>query len=248
MTDDTVFTAKGIGKSFRGKRVLAELDLALARGEVTVLVGRNGAGKSTLLRLALGALRADRGTLRVVGKDPARKTTAVRQRVGYVPDVPDAYPWMKPVELYRFLAPHYPSWDAAYADELARSLDVPMQTRLGEQSRGQGMKVMLVAALAFRPELLLLDEPFAGLDPVVRDEVLHGVLASLREQNVTVLCATHDLEVATRLADRIAVLENGRIARNEPLDAFFAEGRAASEEIKSVLVAARDEEETPCAR
>ena len=120
-------------------------------------------------------------------------------------------------DLMRFARAHYATWNDALAQELIDQLAVPVKTKLGDLSRGEGMKVMMVLALAVEPELLLLDEPFAGLDPVVRDDVLRAVIGALRQGERTVLCATHELDVAARIADRVAVLEGGRIAAHGTL-------------------------------
>ena len=192
--------------------MLRDLSLDLVPGECTVLLGRNGAGKSTLLRLALGVLRPDSGSLLVAGADPRRDPNGVRRRTGYVPDTPDALGWMKLPELLRFAQAHYPTWNESLAAALTEQFDVPKGTRLGKMSRGESMKAMMVLALAPEPQALLLDEPFAGLDPVVRDDVLRAVIGALHEDERTVLCATHELEVAARVADRVAILEGGRIA------------------------------------
>src|SRR5690606_17331238 len=195
-TMNDVVSIEGLDFAYgRRRNVLQGLDLRLAPGKVTVLLGGNGAGKSTLLRLLLGVLRPTRGGVRVFGADPLRAHAAVVRRIGYVPDVPDVYPWMTPARLYAFLAPHYPTWNTSLCAELARQLAVPLTTKFKALSRGEGMKAMLVAALASEPELLLLDEPFAGLDPLVREEVLGGIVQSLRDGERTVLCATHELEI-----------------------------------------------------
>jgi ABC-2 type transport system ATP-binding protein len=207
----SVLSAKGIVKRFRRKTVLEELDFNLQPGAVTVLLGRNGAGKSTFLRLALGVLKSEAGTISVCGMNPLRRGGAVRRAVGFVPDRPDVYDWMTPRDLYRFLRPQYPTWNDDRVARTVESLQVPIRTRFKNLSRGEGMKAMLVAALAHEPELLLLDEPFAGLDPVVRDEVLRGVITELKTGQRTVLCATHDLDVTARIADFVAVLGRGRI-------------------------------------
>jgi ABC-2 type transport system ATP-binding protein len=207
--------ANGLLKRYGRKTVLDGLDLVLEPGAVTVLLGRNGAGKSTFMKLALGVLRPDAGTIRVAGLDPARRARDVRRAVGYVPDRPDVYDWMTPRELFSFLAPQYPSWNAAVADRIAGDLGVPLDGRFGELSRGEGMKAMLAAALAPEPALLLLDEPFGGLDAVAREDVLRGVIGEL--SGVTVLCATHDLDVAARIADHVVLLNHGR-AEMRPAD------------------------------
>ena len=224
---NSIVDISGLAVRFGRKRVLDGLDLRLADGAVTVLLGENGSGKSTLLRTLLGVVRPKKGLVRVFGLDPLRAHQPVLRRVGYVPDVPDCPPWMTAGDLFRLLRPHYPTWRDDVAAELCERLAVPLATRFKAMSRGQGMKAMLVAALAPEPELLLLDEPFAGLDPLVREEVLQGVIGALRDGQRagprTVLCATHELDVAARIADRIVVLHQGRIARDGTLAEVLGE-------------------------
>ncbi len=220
---NTILKVEGLQLRFGRKRVLDGLDLSVQDGAVTVLLGGNGAGKSTLLRVLLGVLRPRAGTVRLFGLDPLRAHREVLQRIGYVPDVPDCPGWMTTRDLFAFLRPQYPQWNDVLCGELCEQLAVPMRTKFASMSRGQGMKSMLVAALAPEPELLLLDEPFAGLDPLVREQVLQGVLASLKAGERTVLCATHELEIASRIADRVAVLQNGRVVRHGSLAEVLGE-------------------------
>jgi ABC-2 type transport system ATP-binding protein len=147
----------------------------------------------------------------VLGSDPAREPDAVRARVGYVPDRPDAPPWMTVDELCRFVRAHFAAWNDAAVESLVDQLGVPRGVRLGALSKGQAMKAMLVLALGHDSDLLLLDEPFGGLDPLVREDVLRAVLGALRAERRTVLCATHELDVAARLADRVVLLADGRV-------------------------------------
>ena len=253
------FAARGVSMRFGKRHVLDRLDLELAPGQVTALLGENGAGKSTLINLALGVLKADAGSLVVAGCDPLRQSRKLRERIGFVPDVPDAYPWMTVRDLFRFLAPHWPRWDAPLAESLLASLRIPTDTPFKSMSRGEGMKAMLAAALAPRPSLLLLDEPFAGLDPLVREEVLRSVIGELRDGERTVLVATHDLDVVARIADRVAILAHGKIARHgtlaevlgaEPIDSASgarlvdrddgADIGAATFKLRDALAATRD--------
>jgi ABC-2 type transport system ATP-binding protein len=221
---DSTLRASGLVKRYRRKVVLDGLDIDVAPGEVTVLLGRNGAGKTTFMRLVLGVLKANAGTISVCGADPLRRPKQARRAIGFVPDRPDVYDWMTPRSLYRFLKPQYPTWNAGVVERVTSELDVPMDTSFKGLSAGEGMKAMLVAALAPEPPLLLLDEPFASLDPVSREEVLRGVIGELRAGNRTVLCATHDLEVASRIADRVAVLADGKIATHGTLDEVVGAG------------------------
>lgn len=217
-TCDAALVVDDLHVHFGRNRVLDGLTLQVAPGTTTVLLGPNGSGKSTLLRACLGVVRADAGRIRVLELDPQRHANRVQRQVGYVPDKPDVYAWMTADGLFRFLRPHFPAWDDDRAAELVERLDVPRTQPFGRMSRGQGMKAMLAAALAPRPSMLLLDEPFGGLDPLVREEVLSSVIGALGDDTPTVLIATHDLEIAARIADRVAVLANGRIRREGPVD------------------------------
>ncbi|MBI5364108.1 MAG: ABC transporter ATP-binding protein [Planctomycetes bacterium] len=209
---NSIVTLQGLVKRFGGRSVLDGIDLELPAGTTTVLLGANGAGKSTLLRLLLGLERADEGSIRVAGLDPFHAASEVRRRVGYVPDQPDVYDWMSPKELYGFLAPQYPRWSRELEARLITRLEIPHTTRFSALSRGEAAKAMLVAAIAPQPDLYLFDEAFSGLDPLVRDEVLAAFLEEAVLDSRAALVVTHELDVAARIADRVAVLNEGRIA------------------------------------
>jgi ABC-2 type transport system ATP-binding protein len=206
--------------------VLRELDLVLAASSTTVLLGRNGCGKSTLARLLLGAERPDRGTIRVAGLDPLRNGKELRGRIGFVPDHPDVYDWMTTSDLYEFLRPQYPRWSTAIETRLVARWCIPEHTRFGELSRGEAAKAMFVAALAPQPDFYLLDEAFERLDPIVRDEVLAGFLEEVELDGRAALVVTHALDLAVRLADRVAVLADGRIDVCAEVEDVLREGSA----------------------
>ncbi len=214
--------------------------LSVPKGTTTVLLGPNGAGKTTLLRACAGLLKPRAGSIRVLGLDPTRQRDRVCERLGFVPDQPDAWGWMKIGDLLAWLAPHHPRWNAAKAAEWVRTLGVPTDRPFRAMSRGEGTKAMLAATLAHEPEVLLLDEPFGGLDPLVHDEVLSGVVASLAESATTVLISTHDLDVAARIGERVAVLVDGRIRRESAVDDLVGPGAttARKEALRDVLAAA----------
>lgn len=227
---DAALRLERVTFGYRRAPVLCDISLAVPAGQTTVLLGRNGAGKSTLLRLCLGLLRPRAGQVRVLGLDPVRDAFEVCTRVGYVPDRPDAWSWMRVPDLFRYLAVHQPRWDAGRAREWAARLEVSLDRPFRALSRGEGMKAMLVAALAPDPDLLLLDEPFGGLDPVARDEVVRALVGALGERRRTVLVSTHELDLAARLGDRVAILEDGQIREEGPLEALLGtvEGGAAA--------------------
>ena len=214
---------KGVVQRYGRRPVLRGVDLAVPAGCTTVLLGANGEGKSTLLRLALGTLKPTEGTVSVLGLDPVRQARALRPRVAYVPDKPDVYEWMTLGEYFRFLRVHYPTWNDERARHVAEALGVALDVRFKHFSRGQGMKAMLAGALGSQPEVLLLDEPFGGLDPMVRETVLGSVINAIGDDPRAVLIATHDLDVAARLADRIALLSEGRVSREGAVTEFAAE-------------------------
>jgi ABC-2 type transport system ATP-binding protein len=226
-----------------GKRLaLRGATLAVPRGSTTVLLGPNGAGKTTLLRTCAGLLKPRAGRVSVLGLDPVRARDEVCARLGFVPDRPDAWPWMTIEHLLAWLAPHHPRWNEAIARAWVERLEVPRDVPFRDMSRGQGTKAMLAATLAHEPEVLLLDEPFGGLDPLVHDEVLAGVVRSLAESKTTVLLSTHDLDVAARIGDRVAVLVDGRVRRETGIDDLVG-GRetARKEALRGVLAAAVDD-------
>jgi ABC-2 type transport system ATP-binding protein len=203
---------------FGKKRVLDGVSLGFERGTVTALLGRNGVGKSTLLRVLVGFLPATSGEARAFGLPCWKRGPDVRRRLGYVPDRLELPRWMRVEDHLRFLEPFYPRWDRAEETRLLRQLDLHATQKVKDLSKGQREKHLLVAALAHRPELLLLDEPFSGLDPVVRQEVLGAVLGHLRDEGRTILVVTHSLLDVERLADRVVLVDEGVVRLDGALD------------------------------
>jgi len=199
-------------KRFGQEMALAGIDLAVPRGGVYLLAGTNGAGKSTLLRTLLNLESADHGACTVLGLDTRTAGPAIRARTGYVPETGEgAYRWMR---AGRFLAHHasfYPSWDADYAAQLIRLLEVRTESRLGTLSKGQARRVQIVAALAHRPSLLLLDELTDGLDPLAREEVLSLLATYLADTGCTAILSTHLVGEVETLIDHIGVLRSGKL-------------------------------------
>lgn len=215
---DVVLSAKHLRVHFGRARVLDDLVFELPRGSVTALVGANGVGKSTFLRVLIGALAPSAGEVRVLGYDPSRQGAQVRSLVGYVPDRIETSSWMRGRDWLAFIARFYPSWSSAEAQRWLGVLELDDSAKISEMSKGNRTKLALVAALSHSPELLLLDEPFSGLDVSVRRAVATALLTSLRDEARTVLFVSHSIADVERLADRVAVLSRGRIALTGELE------------------------------
>jgi ABC-2 type transport system ATP-binding protein len=207
-----VVSTRDVAKRYGDRRALDTLTLQVPEGSVYLLVGPNGAGKTTTIKLLLGLLQPDAGDVAVFGLDPRSDSVRIRANVGYVAERTDfGHGWLPTGKFLEYHSAFYPAWDAAYAARLLKFFDVDVAQRLGTLSKGQLRRVHLVTALAHRPALLLLDEPFDGFDPFIRDETL-GVLAEhLSETPTTVLLSTHHVEELERLADHVGVLRRGTL-------------------------------------
>ena len=210
----------GLTKIFgRSAPAVAGLDLAVARGTVLGLLGPNGAGKSTTLRMVMGLLRPTSGTVRVLGMDVFQSPSQVKQRVGYVPEVCRIYGWMTVAEVIRFCRSLYQTWNDQESASLLDLFQLPPGRRVRHLSKGMLAKLSLVVALSHEPELLVLDEPLSGLDPIARDEFLDGVLKGLCDRSQrTIVFSSHQLDEVNRLADTVAVVNAGRILVHTSLD------------------------------
>lgn len=198
-------------RRFGNKLAVDDLSLTVPRGGVFGLIGGNGAGKTTLLRHMLGLLRAQSGSVSVFGLDPVVQPVGVLSRVGYLSEDRDLPNYMRVGELMRYSQAFYPTWDVKYADELREAFDLDPKARIMNLSRGQRARAGLLVALAYRPELLILDEPSSGLDPVVRRDILGAIIRTIADEGRTVLFSSHLLDEVERVADRIAIIHHGRI-------------------------------------
>jgi ABC-2 type transport system ATP-binding protein len=216
--DVPVVEIRGVTRQFDGKRALDNVSLAVPRGIVYGLVGANGAGKTTLIRHVLGLLKAQAGAVRVFGRDPVKEPVSVLSRIGYLSEQGDLPGWMRIDELLRYTQAFYPNWDARYAEELREQFALDPAARVTNLSKGQKARAGLLAALAFRPELLLLDEPSSGLDPIVRRDILGAIVRTIADEGRTVLFSSHLLDEVERVSDHVAMLREGRIVFAGALD------------------------------
>src|SRR5712691_3451566 len=191
---EPVVRVSELTRRFGATTALASVSLSMPRGAVYGLVGANGAGKTTLIKHLLGLLRAESGSVRVFGLDPVADPVGVLSRIGYLSEENDLPGWMRVDELMRYTRAFYPAWDDAYSEELRQAFALDPTAAIKSLSRGQKARLGLLLALAYRPELLLLDEPSSGLDPIVRHDILEAIIRSVAEEGRTVLFSSHLLD------------------------------------------------------
>ena len=209
--DAAVVHVTDVTRRFGARTALDRVSLSIPEGSVTGLVGENGAGKTTLIKHILGLLRAQAGGVRVFGLDPAEQPVPVLAQVGYLSEEPDLPGWMRVRELMRYVAAFYPTWDERYATRLLEQFALDPGARIKTLSKGQRARAGLLVALAYRPRLLVLDEPSSGLDPVVRRDILAAIIRTVAEEGRTVLFSSHLLSEVERVCDRVAMLHRGRL-------------------------------------
>ena len=208
----------GLVKRFGTRAVLDSIDLRVPRGQVIGLLGLNGSGKSTLIKCLLGLLKADEGSATVLGTDAWQLADREKALIGYVPQEATLYPWLTVRQTVAYVSSFYSSWDRAWGDELLRRWDLPLGQRVGPLSVGQKQKLALVLALGHRPELLILDEPVASLDPVARRWFLETVLETAADGAGTVLFSTHITSDLERVASHVALLREGKVTFHDEID------------------------------
>jgi ABC-2 type transport system ATP-binding protein len=215
---DRVVAIRGVTRKFRATVALDDVTLDVPRGSVFGLVGVNGAGKTTLLKHVLGLLKAQTGSVRVLGRDPVDEPVEVLSRIGYLSEENDLPGWMRVGELLRYMRAFYRSWDDAYAEGLRRTFELDPAARIKELSKGQRARAGLLAALAHQPEILLLDEPSSGLDPIVRRDILAAIVRTISREGRTVLFSSHLLDEVERISDHIAMIHRGKVVLCSPID------------------------------
>jgi ABC-2 type transport system ATP-binding protein len=203
-----------------GGFALRDLNLTVPAGAVYGFLGPNGAGKTTTVRLLLGMLRRAGGTMRVLGDEVPADIVRILARVGYVPERPHLYPELTVTEMIRFHAAFHPRYDRAASDDLRARFGLPADRPLSRLSKGELGKLMILLALAQRPDLLVLDEPTDGLDPVIRREALSAILEYVTETGASVLISSHLVHELERFCDWVGVLDQGAMVAELPMEEF----------------------------
>lgn len=222
---DSVVVVANLSRSFGSAYALNDISLTVPRGSVFGLVGENGAGKSTLIKHLLGLWRAETGSVTVFGADPVRAPTFVLERIGYLSEQPDLPPWMRVSELLRYMQAFYPRWDATYSERLREQFGLNPDARIKTLSKGQHARLGLIAAESHRPELLILDEPSSGLDPIVRRDILEAVIRTVTDEGRTVIFSSHLLDEVERVSDHLAMLHKGTLRFCAPLTSVMERHR-----------------------
>jgi ABC-2 type transport system ATP-binding protein len=227
--NDPAIELQAVSKAFRATDVLRGVTLQVARGRTFAFLGRNAAGKTTTIRMLLGLLKRDDGAIRVLGIDPQREPLELRRRVGYLAEDQTMYGWMRVEEIVRFVAPFYPTWDHVLAVKYLRDFELPLRTRIKHLSKGQNVRLGLVLALAHRPDLVILDDPALGLDPIMRKQFNRDLITHLQGEGRTVFYSSHLLYEVEPIADEVAILDGGRIVRQ-------AETEVLRRDVKQIIL------------
>ena len=217
---EPVISVAELTRRFGAKTALDSVSVSMPRGAVYGLVGANGAGKTTLIKHVLGLLRAESGSVRVFGLDPVADPVGVLSRIGYLSEENDLPGWMRVDELIRYSRAFYPAWDDEYAEELRQRFALDPAARIKTLSKGQKARMGLLIALAYRPDLLVLDEPSSGLDPIVRRDILGAIIRTIAHEGRTVLFSSHLLEEVEQVADHVTMINEGRIVLSATLDSI----------------------------
>ncbi|HEY6467485.1 MAG TPA: ABC transporter ATP-binding protein [Candidatus Acidoferrales bacterium] len=206
---NTAVRTTNLSKSFRSQRILDSLSFEIPETSVFGLVGPNGAGKTTAIKILMNILRPSSGSCEVLGVDSTNLGPANFATIGYVSENQDIPGWMTVEYLMKYLKPFYPTWDDALLSELLRKFELPPKRKVRHLSRGMWMKTALAASLAYRPRLLVMDEPFSGLDPLVRQDLIEGFLENA--DGVTLLVSSHDLAEIETFVSHVGYLNHGSL-------------------------------------
>jgi ABC-2 type transport system ATP-binding protein len=229
-----IIEARNVAKRYGRFDAVEDLNLQVPEGAVFALIGANGAGKTTTLRMLMNILRPDRGEISVLGTPSHRLAPQDFERIGYVSESQDPPGALTLAQFFDYLRCLYPTWDRALETQLCTLFELPPGRRIRHLSHGMRLKALLVAALAYRPKLLVLDEPLSGLDTLVRDEVVNGLLQQAAD--TTILISSHELSEIETFTTHVAFMQDGRLLLQEAIDNL----RQRFREVRVTLSAAKE--------
>lgn len=224
---DWAISTELLSRRFGSLEAVHQLNLKVRPGSLYALLGPNGAGKTTSIHMLMNLLAPTDGRASVLGRDSRRLGPAELALIGYVSENQKLPGWMTVEALLAYCRPFYPSWDDALCARLVRRFELPMQSRIRALSRGMRLKTAMAASLAYHPTLLVLDEPFSGLDVAVREELVEGMLELAGQSEWTLFVSSHDLEDIENLVDQVGFINQGRLLFSEDLDSLTSSFRAA---------------------
>lgn len=216
-----VITIQGLSKSYQNQPVLNQLNMQVSAGSVVGLLGRNGAGKSSLLECTLGMREFQQGQVHLFGEPLAQLSQVNKARIGFVPQTSEVFEWLTVGEVMTYMSQFYPRWNHNKVAHLIRQWDLNKDQVIAKLSVGQKQRVSIIRALAHEPELLLLDEPAASLDPAARREFLQELMEIVADQQTTIVFSTHIFSDLERIALDVALLHQGHIAFQQSLDSLL---------------------------
>ena len=215
-----VIQTHNLTRYFGQKAAVQQVNLSVPRGSVFALMGRNGSGKTTAIRMLLGLMSPTRGSAEVLGVDSAHLAPEIRDRVGYLTEGHFVYGWMRVRECAKFQADCFPRWNQKVFDAVIDHFGLDADAKAGTLSRGERAGLCLAMTLAPEPELLVLDDPALGLDPVARRALVEAMLAVTSRKDRTILLSSHYLDDVERVADHLAILDSGVLRVHCPVDEF----------------------------
>jgi ABC-2 type transport system ATP-binding protein len=221
-SNEAAISLEHVTRRFGRKAAVDDLSLTIPAGSTFGFIGLNGAGKTTAIRMMVGLLKPHAGRIRVAGFDVPGERDRMKPLVGYVPDRPNVYAWMRVGEAMRFCKTFFPTWDDDRAAELLKVFDLDPAKRVKHLSKGMAAKLSLLLALAHNPRILILDEPMSGLDALVREEFLEGLVAAAAQRGQTLLFSSHTLADVQRLADSVGLLHEGKLLFHSSVDELLA--------------------------
>jgi ABC-2 type transport system ATP-binding protein len=216
---------ESLSKNFRSLEAIHDLNLDVSEGSIFAYLGPNGAGKTTTIKVLTNILSPSAGSARVLDVHSTRLAAAQFAQIGYISENQELPLWMSLGGFLRYCRGFYPNWDDELCQKLIRQFDLPMPAKLHTLSRGMRIKAALCSSISYRPRLLILDEPFSGLDPLVRDELVEGILGLASEQECTVFVSSHDLTEVESLASHIGYIDHGKLLFSEELASVEARFR-----------------------
>jgi ABC-2 type transport system ATP-binding protein len=229
---------QNLTRRFGKTEAVNNLSIRVPQGSVFAFLGPNGAGKTTTIKLLMNIIEPTAGSSTVMGVNSNQLGPREFRQIGYVAEDQKMPEWMTVGQFLDYVKPLYPTWDETFCRNLLKQFDLPSDRKLKHLSRGMRMKTVLVSSLAYRPRLLVLDEPFTGLDPLVRDELIRGILELTEQEQWTVFVSSHDIDEVERLTDWVGIIDAGHLRECESVESLQARFR-------QIQVAVADENEIP---